>query len=194
MKKKLMIKIVIPVLILVAIAVFLVYFLNERKTFAESDMEYFPIADPCDLNCKERLESQNYACVELEANSYECRQEIKPIHDEHIYTYVVPPELGEYYLIPPDVEQRLDSIVGVSFYTGDSIHVAFDDEFNSDATIIEKNQKFTSFCFESKNLHVWTFTGIVEVSGKQYIEMHKRLAKIPEGFDCNSPIHILEKF
>ncbi|MGI0010728.1 MAG: hypothetical protein ACREAE_04930 [Nitrosopumilaceae archaeon] len=187
------IKIVIPVLVFVASAVLLVYFLNEDKTFAESDMEYFPITDPCDLSCKERLETQNYTCVELEANSYECREEIKPIHEEHIYTYVIPPELGEYYLIPPDVEQRLGSIIGVSLYTNDSVRVAFDDEFNSDDIIIEKNHKFTSFCFESKNLHVWTFTNVVEVSGKQYIEMHKRLAKIPEGFDCNHPIHILEK-
>ena len=188
-----MIKIVIPVLIFVAIAVLLVYFLNEKKTFTESDIEYFPITDPCDLSCKERLESQNYTCVELEANSYGCRQEIKPIHEELIYTYVIPPELGEYYLIPPDVEQRLDSIIGVAFYTDNTIRVSFDDKFDSDSITIEKNQKFTSFCFESKNLRVWTFTDIVEVSGKQYIEMHNRLAKIPEDFDCNSPIHILEK-
>lgn len=188
-----MMKIAIPIIIIAALAVLLVYFLNEEKTFAESDMKYFPIADPCDLTCKERLENQNYTCIKLEANSYKCRDEIKPMHDKHIYTYVIPPELGEYYLIPPNSEQRLSSITGVSFYAGDSVQVTFDDKFNKDSIIIEKNQPFTSYCFESKNLTVWTFTNIVEVSGKQYIEMHKRLAKIPEDFDCNHPIHILEK-
>lgn len=193
MEKKLMIKIVIPVLISVAAAVLLVYFLYGTKTLAESDIEYFPITDPCDLSCKERLENQKYTCVELEANSYECREEIKPIHEDLIYTYVIPPELGEYYLIPPDMDQQLGPIIRISSHNSDSVQVTFDDEFNADSITIEKNQKFTSFCFESKNLHVWTFTGVVEVSGKQYIEMHKRLAKIPTGFDCNNPIHILEK-
>lgn len=171
------------------------YLQNENcfSTFAESDIEYFPITDPCTLSCKERLESMNYTCTELEAKSYECRDEIKPIHEELIYTYVIPPELGEYYLIPPDVEQWLDSIIMVSFYADDSVRLTFDDEFNVDSITIGKSQKFTSFCFESKNLRVWTFTDIVEVSDKQYIEMHNRLAKIPEGFDCSNPIHILEK-
>ncbi|KEQ55898.1 hypothetical protein SCCGRSA3_02059 [Marine Group I thaumarchaeote SCGC RSA3] len=188
-----MVKLVIPVLISVASVVLLVYFLYETKTFTESDLEYFPITDPCNLSCKERLEIQKYACVELGANDYKCREEIRPIHEEIIYTYVIPPELGEYYLILPDADQQLGSIIRVSSHRDDFVQVTFDDEFNADSIIIEKNQKFTSFCFESKNLHVWTFTGIVEVSSKQYIEMHKRLAKIPSGFDCNNPIHILEK-
>lgn len=188
-----MIKIAIPVIIIAALAVLLVYFLNEGNTFAELDIEYFPISDPCDLRCKEIHENQNYTCIELEANSYECREKIKSIPGEHIYTHVVPPERGEYYLIPPNSEQRLGSITGVSFYVDDSIQVTFDDKFNKDSIIIGKNQPFTSYCFESKNVHVWTFTDTVEVAGEQYIEMHKRLAKIPAGFDCNNPIHVLEK-
>lgn len=166
---------------------------NKKNNFTESDIEYFPITNPCDLKCKERLESMNYTCSELETASYVCRDEIRPVHEEHIYTYVIPPELGEYYLFPADVGQKLDSIIKVSFHTDDAIQVTFDEKTNTDSIIIEKNQQFTSYCFESKNLHVWTFTDIVEVSGKQYIEMHNRLAKIPKGFDCNNPVHVLEK-
>ena len=192
-KQSLTITVVVIAVTIIGILFLSFYQDNKKNNFTESDMEYFPINDPCDLKCKERLESMNYTCSELETNSYVCRDEIRPVHEEHIYTYVIPPELGEYYLIPPDVGQRLDSITKVSFYTDGSIQVIFDDKFNADSITIEKNQQFTSYCFESKNIHVWTFTDIVEVDGKQYIEMHKRLAKIPEGFDCYNPIHILEK-
>jgi hypothetical protein len=193
MRKKSLIGIVIAVLILVTFFIVQFYFPKEKKTFAESDMEYFPIQDPCDLNCKERLENeQNYTCVEFEPNSYECRAEIKLIYPEHIYTYVIPPERGEFYLFTSGAKNQLGSITQVSFYTEDSVQITFDEKFGLNSTVIEKNQRFTSNCNESKNVAVWTFTGIVQVSGTPYIEMHKRLAKIPSGFDCNNPIHILE--
>lgn len=191
---RMIIKIVVPVLIFAAGAVLLIYFSNEDKTFAEYDMEYYAIVDICDLSCKEGLENQNYTCVELEANGYVCKQEIILRDEDHLlYTIVNPPELGEYYRILPDTQQRLGSIIGVSFYADDYVRVSFDTEFGTDSIVVKKGQKFTSYCFEQKNVHVWTFTDIVEVFGKQYIEMHTRLAKIPEGFDCSKPIHILKR-
>jgi hypothetical protein len=193
MRKKSLIGIVIVVLIFVTFFIVLIYFPSEKKTFAESDMEYYPIQDPCDLKCKESLENdQNFTCVELESNSYECRQEISQKSPEHIYTYVIPPERGEFYLFPSGEKNQLGSLTQVSFYTNDSVQITFDDKSESNNIIIEKNQRFTIACNESKNVPVWTFTGIVQVSDKPYIEMHRRLAKIPYGFDCNNPIHILE--
>lgn len=193
MRKISIVVIVVAVLIFVAFFIMFIYFPSEKKTFAESDMEYYPIQDPCDLKCKERLENeQNYTCVEFEPDSYECRAEIKQIYPEHIYTYVIPPERGEFYLFPSGVKNQLSPIAQISFYTGDSVQITFVGESELDNIIIEKNQRFTIYCNESKNVAVWTFTGIVQVSGEPYIEMHKRLAKIPSGFDCNNPIHILE--
>jgi len=192
MIKKLLIGIIAIVLISVILFITLIYFPSEKKIFTESDMEYFPIQDPCDLKCKERLSELNFTCVELEQNSYECREKISLIHPEQIYTYVIPPELGEYYLLPSGVKNQLGSLTKVTFHTNDSVQITFDDKLEFPDIIIEKNQRFTSYCEESKNVAVWTFTGMVQVSDQSYIEMHRRLAKIPDGFDCNNPIHILE--
>jgi len=183
----------IAFLIFVTFFIVIIYFPSGKKTFAESVMEYFPIQDPCDLKCKESLENdQNFTCVELESNSYEYREEIILKSPEHIYTYVIPPERGEFYLIPSNVKNQLGSLTQVLLLTENSVQITFDDKSEINNIIIEKNQRFTSNCNDSKNIAVWTFTGIVQVSGQPYIEMHRRLAKIPQGFDCDNPIHILE--
>jgi hypothetical protein len=193
MERRLLKKLVLSVSITVAILAIAVYLLNENEALSESDMEYFPIADPCDLNCKKILEEQKHTCIELEANSYACRTEILPRPEGSIYSYVTPPELGEYFLFPPSSDQQLGSITKITLLPDHSVQIGFDEKYGTDSIVIKKGQKFTSYCFESKNVHVWTYTGMVEVSGKQYIEMHMRLAKIPEHFDCSNPIHILRK-
>jgi len=147
--------IAIVVLISVTFFIVLIYFPSEKKTFAESDMEYYPITDPCDLKCKESLENEeNFTCVELESNSYECRAEIILKYPEHIYTYVIPPERGEFYLFPSGVKNQLGSLTQASFFTEDSVQITFVDKSESNNIIIEKNQRFTIDCNESRNVPV----------------------------------------
>ncbi len=163
---------------------------GEKNDFSRFDLEYYPINDICDLSCKEQLEEQEFTCVEIELNSYACREKIVPSNETVVFTYVIPPEFGEYYFLKPDMEVKLASIVQVSLYSDAFIQILLENEFGLNDIKIERGQSFTSLCLYD-NLHVWTFTDIVIIQGETYIEMYKRLAKIPETFDCNDPVLIL---
>ncbi len=185
--------VIVAILIFIIISSIFLFFLigDEKKFFAENDLEYYPVTDICDQICKDRLEGDlGFTCTEIENNAYSCREKIIPNDESFIYTYVIPPELGEYYLIKPDKNIVLSSIVQVSLYQNDSVQVSLKNESGLHEIIIEKNTRFVSMCGNG-NLKVWTFTDVRTIQGEIYIEMHKRLAIIPEGFDCGNPITIL---
>lgn len=156
------------------------------------EAEFVPILSPCDEDCKINNEAKGFTCTQMDIDDYMCRAPLRIDPRSLVqYAYVTPVDYGEFVYYPEKTE--MDSGIMIEILDQDTIKVVFrsyenlnipnDFEFTAN---ISKGQMFVKYCSDT-TLHTLTFTDIIEVDEKTYIEFWARLVNTPDNIRCEYP-------